>query len=111
MKIKLPVDMTNVKPTDDNFTQYLAQILDLIVTEMNGRLGIPDNVFSSIVQVTFNAANQEQAVPHTLNRIPGGFMLVGSRDPTTVYNGTSANTPQILYVRASAVTTAKLLVF
>lgn len=111
MKVGLPIDVSNLQSDDPEFTKYVSQLLSAIVTVINGEVDLTDNCKASFVTIAFNAANTPQAVTHTLNKIPRGYIQVGAKAAAQVYNGLLPNTKTILYVQSSIATTVSLLVF
>lgn len=110
MKIKPPQTTTNI---EDNaqFRRYSSQTLDLIITEMNGRLVFGENIRGQILTVTFSASNVDVTIPHQLARIPDGYFQIGSSAATNLYDGTMANDSQNAYLRASSAGTVRLFLF
>lgn len=111
MRIKLPIDASNLEPGSQEFVSFTSQIVNQILTVLNGEVSLIDNCKSQQILVVFNAANVEQAVPHGLGNIPKGYFQVGALAAAQVYNGLTKNTTQALYVRSSVATTVSLLVF
>jgi hypothetical protein len=111
MKINLAIDLTKLGVDDETFQNNAAQIVNQIVSVINGQVSLTDNCATQLVSVTFQNANVQQAIAHRLGRIPQGYIQVGARAATQVYNGSSANTPQALYVQSTVATTVSLLIF
>ena len=111
MRIKFPFEISNLKPDDKDFVNYTAQILNALVATVNGDISLVDNGRTSLVRVLFNIANTQQAIQHTLNKVPVGYIQVGAVAAAQLFNGTSANTSSILYVQSTVATTVTLLIF
>ena len=111
MKLKLPISISNLKADDPNFVIFLSQIFQQLNTILNGDVGFTDNCKTDLVTVTFNAANKQQAIAHGLNQIPTGYFVVRSSAALQLYDGSTAWTPQALYVQSTVATKASLLIF
>lgn len=65
-----------------------------------------------VVFTSNGTANTEDTVPHTLGRVPFGFLASCPDKAAVIYNGTTAWTTSNIYVKTSVATVAwKLLVF
>lgn len=109
MKLTAAADVSNVKGDDVQrfVTAFQTQVQDAV----NGNLTFGENIKAQIVSVDFTAANAQTQVSHTLGKVPGGYFLVGASAAMSLYNGTSANTTELLYIRSTAVGQASVLVF
>lgn len=108
-KISASPDISQVKPEE------LARFVDIfchdVVQKVNGDLDFQNNINCKLVSIPFAAANTEASVSHGLGRVPTGYLVYGATAAMSVYNGVSTNTAALLYLRASAVGTANLIVF
>jgi hypothetical protein len=86
VRIKPPLEVSNLEPSDPNFVNYVAQILNSIISVVNGEISFVDNFKGRILTVVFNTADLQQAVNHGLNKIPVGYLNLGSKAATVVYN-------------------------
>jgi hypothetical protein len=111
MKFKLPISLSNLDAASDDFVKYVSQAVDLFTTIINGEVDFRDNCKTTIAKITFSSADMEQAVEHSLGRIPYGYIMIGSLAATQIYNGVSQNTTKALYVRSSVATTVSFLIF
>ena len=112
MKIKVPYEVSNFESTDaPGFLSTLARALNTVVQVINGRINFVENCQVKIVTVVFNAVNTQQAIQHGLNKIPTGFIMVGTRAAVRVYNGTNVNSSQTIYLQADVATTVTLMIF
>lgn len=111
MKLTIPINTTNLDPEDPLFSQFITQLFDQILTVLNGEIGFTDNCKVSLATCVFNTPNVEQAFTHNLNKIPSGYIQMGSVLAAQVYDGVSKNTNQIFYLRSSVATTVRLLIF
>lgn len=109
-KLKTIQDVSNTD-TWEELRRYVSITLDDIVAAINGRLTFGDNVSTQVLSVTFSAANTSVTVPHTLKRVPSGYVLCGASAAMSIYNGSSANDKNNIYVKSSATGTASILVF
>lgn len=109
MKITAAADVSNVK--GDDITRFVSAFLTQIQDIVNGNLSFGDNIKAQVVSANFTAANAQIQIGHTLGKAPIGYILVGSSVAMSLYNGTSANTDQLLYISSTAVGSASVLVF
>ena len=109
MKFTGTTSIAQVKP--EEVQRFVDIALSQIVQILNGRITPADNFDCNILSISFSAANTEVGTPHTLGREPAGYYCIGSTDATTLYDGSSANTARLIYLRATAATTARVLVF
>ena len=88
-----------------NWAFVLKSILD-------GGISINDNVDASVVSVDSHATpGTEFSVSHGLGKVPEGYIIMSSGGAGSVYDGTTANTKDTLYLRSDASSvTFKLLV-
>lgn len=109
-KVQTSQDIHNVETWEDA-RRYVSQSLNAIVATLNGGVDLIDNATTSLVTVTFATANTELGVKHPLGRVPRGYLLVGRSADIRVFDGGTANTSQLIFLRASGAGTARLLVF
>jgi len=110
MKFTLPVNFSNLEANKD-FVRWAAQVFESIYSLFNRNISFVDNCKTSLVSVTFAASNTQQAVPHTLGKIPTGYMTVGSASSGVVYAGASQSTTQYIYLQCTTAETKNLLIF
>lgn len=82
-----------------------------VTAQINGGINFGTNINGNIIDVIFTAANTEQAVTHSLNKIPTGYVMMGTSASTVLYNGSTTNTVTVMYLKASAAATVKIFVF
>lgn len=109
MKITAAADVSNVK--GDDVQRFVSAFLTQTQDAINGNLTFSENIKAKVVSVNFTSANNQVQVSHGLGQTPTGYILVGSSAAMSLYNGTSANTGELLYIRSSAVGSASVLVF
>ncbi len=95
----------------EDLRRFASTALNDIYDLVNGRLSLIDNVQSSILTISFNAANTSQAFTHTLKTIPTGYLLVKSPLDVRIYDGTGTNTADTIYLKATSIATVKVLIF
>ncbi len=110
MRLQLPYDLSNLGVTED-LNRFLSQSVKAIIEILNGRVSFIDNTDTQIVTAIFSTANRTVAIPHTLRRNPTGYITVSLSANMVIFNGDSSNTESLIYLRASAAGTAKLLLF
>ena len=108
MRVTASPDVNKVKPED--IALYTSMALTEIIQVINGNLSLADNFSGKILTITFSTANVEVATPHGLGRVPSYYIVLGSSVATNIYDGSSANTAQLLYLRASVSATVRVLV-
>lgn len=109
MKVTESTDMDKLEP--DQLPRFTQKALENIASILNNGVLFSDNFNAKTLTFTFSAANIETAVIHGLGRVPTGYIQVGSSAALTVYDGASANTSSLLYLRASALGTGRVLVY
>ncbi len=109
MRINASPDIERVEEAEQ--ARYTSIFLTQAVELLNNNLSFADNFNAKIISITFSAADVDTASAHGLGRVPSGYIVLGSSAATQVYDGASANTAQLLYLRASAASTVKVMVF
>lgn len=109
MRVTASPDVNKSKPED--LPLYTALALTEIIQVINGNLSLADNFSGKILSIRFSTADVEVATPHGLGRVPSYYIQMGSTVATNIYDGSSANTAQLLYLRASVAATVRLVVF
>lgn len=109
-KIKNLIETSNLESTSD-IIRYISIIKDEIYKIVNGFIEFDSNFKSTTADVVFSTANFEFAVPHNLNRMPIGYLVGKSSVATSIYDGTTTNTVDFLYVKSSVIANVKLIVF
>lgn len=109
MKITASPDVERVKPED--LARYTSIFLTQVVEAFNNNLSFDENFNAKTLSITFGTANVEVASIHGLGRVPSGYFLIGSNVAMSIYDGASANSASLLYLRASASGVGRILVF
>jgi hypothetical protein len=110
-KIKAVTDVGNVESIE-NLRRYLQQTLSLIVETINGNLELNDNIKLKIVEINFVESNVDTSIAHGLNKIPTGFIQIGSNVASIVYSGVRPADSQFLYLKSNvSPAKVKLLIF
>lgn len=109
MKLSLPLELSNL--TGDEFCKKCSQFLNDIVTVINGHISLSSNTDSSIQSVTFTAINSQQPIAHKLNRLPVGYIVIGSSVAMKVYNDLTPGDTKNIYVRSDTLGNATIFVF
>lgn len=110
MKIKVPQSLSNCESWEE-LRKYSSQSLEQIVTAINGRIALNENLDSAIVSVVFNGANQTVAAQHSLGRVATNYILVGSSAAMAIFDGNKENENNVLYIQSNAAGTARIMVF
>jgi len=74
-------------------------------------LQFDQNLKTSTVDVSFTAANTQVPINHGLGRVPTGYIQAKSNVAARVYDGGSANTDSVLYLKSDAIANVKVIVF
>lgn len=109
-KIKLPQDVSNVESWEE-LRRFAASCFNAIVSECNGRLGLQDNLQTGTLEFNIAAAGQEVGVGHGLGFVPNGFIPIKNSTGAVLFNGSTENTKDTIYFRATGAGAFKALVF
>ena len=93
-------------------TELVSYSLEL-ANILNAGLKFADNFNAQIKTFTTNAAaNTEDAVAHTLKRVPTGFIIINRDKAGIVYDSGTSWTATNIYLKCSAAATAvKIMIF
>lgn len=106
-----PPRFENLKTIED-LARFLGKFVFELGNIINGGIDIdPKNLNMQFLAVKFVAANTEQKVPHTLNRIPTGYLVVRASAACSIYDGVSANSSTGIYLKSDALATVTLILF
>lgn len=97
------------KSLEDELLSYSIDMSKIL----NNGLKFSDNFNAQIKTYTSNgAANTEDAVAHTLKRVPTGFIIINRDKAGVVYDSGTSWTATNLYLKCSVATVAlKVLIF
>ena len=109
MKLTLP-DLSQ-QPDWEGLMRFTDQGFHKIVDFSANGFSFSDNIDCKLITAVFVAANTELVIPHTLKRVPIGYLPYNLTAATIVYNGTTAFTNTNIYLKASVATTVSLIVF
>lgn len=103
----------SMRKFDIDLTKVIQDMNSSISTMFDKGVGITDNLDCEIVPYTSNAvANTEDAVAHSLKRVPVGFIVVDIDKAGVVYRGPTAFTASNVYLKCSTASTAlKVLLY
>ena len=103
-KIILP-DPTKGDKFQEDLIEALNRYTQKVGDCINKGIRAADNWDAQIISVVLAAANVEQAVAHTLKRVPIGYIVVSNDKAAIIYDGTTAWTSTNLYIRSNVITT------
>jgi hypothetical protein len=108
-KISASADVSNVEMGD--LSRFVTQFQNNVLDVVNGNLTFGENIKSQLAPVSFGAANTEVQIGHTLKKVPSGYIVAAASVAMQVFNGTSANTSEFLYIQSTAAGSAQILIF
>ncbi len=91
--------------------RFIATFLDSIKSLLNNGLGLVDNFAGKNVSATFSVANTDTALVHGLGRVPTGYIVSRRSASMNVYDGATAWTSNVIYLKSSATGTATIFVY
>jgi len=112
---QLPPKLLLPEPQDDHerYTQEsLTNFIEKLVDKINNGLRITDNFNAEVIEYTTNgSANTEDAVAHTLKRVPDGFIVLNTDKAVNLYDSGTTWTATNIYLKADVASAAiKILV-
>lgn len=109
--MRLPSSGDFAKITEpDEFQRQICIVMSDVVACLNGNVEFDLNMRSLTVQVNFTAANSLVIVPHTLRKVPTGYIQAGSNAATSIYNLLPSDTRNI-YLQSSAIAIVQVVIF
>lgn len=103
-------DISNVPASE--MPRWSAINFGKIAAQFNGNLEFGPNIKSVVTEVVFTTANQVVAVPHTLGRVPMGYIVIKQNAVGNVLTSELTNpwTSGVIYLNASAAMTTTLII-
>ena len=108
-KIQIP-DISQ-QETWEGVRRFSDQGLHTLADAINGNLDFSSNINCQIIGITFSVANANTTIPHTLNRVPSGYILSRASAALSVYDGTTTWTASNIFLKSSAIGSVTLIVF
>lgn len=105
----------SAKPNVSNCTswqdlmRYVSQFIQDCFNQVNGNITFEDNISAKVVAAQFLVANETVTVSHGLGRVPLMWTSGNVSDDSVIYE-TQASDIKNVYLAASAVCNAKILV-
>lgn len=109
MRVVTRLTLSNVR-NQEELIRYASQDISSIADILNGGLDFT-NFRAATVDVVFKAANSSQQVTHKLGKIPTGYIVVKKSVSMVVYDGVGDATDQDIFLKSSAIGTARLVIF
>lgn len=105
-------DLTNIEDVND-FMRFGSATIGAIVDTVNGNLEFEKNIRAQIFEKTLSSVvGEEFSVQHDLNKTDVNFLVVYKDATVDVYKGSSGNTLDTAYFKATAASVKiRLLVF
>lgn len=110
MKLKTLQNIANVDGFE-TLRRFVSQALSDVVTAINGKIAVNENLDGAIGELQFSTANQELAFKHTLNRVATNYIIVGKSANISVFDGITQNDTSTLYLRGSGAGIVRIFVF
>lgn len=107
--IQASADVSTVDPKE--FPKYVGLFLSDVLRVVNGGLDFGTNISGKFITVGFTTANVDISTPHTLGRVPAGYIVTSVNGDLTVYTGSVSSTATTLVLRGTSVATATLFIF
>lgn len=95
---------------ESEFKRFLVNFLTEVKLAINGNLNFIDNFGGREISVTFTAANTNTRVSTGQRVVPTKYIVQGATAAMSIYDGTLPSQAGVLFLRSSAVGTARLLV-
>lgn len=109
-QIRTNVDFSNIKSIDE-LVRFLSPFINNLQSVINGNLEFTSNFKAILLDTKFSTANLNTGIAHTLGRVPLGYINVGSNVATQLYDGSSPNSADFIFLRSTVVSNVKLLIF
>jgi hypothetical protein len=110
MKLKVPLSVNNVKTWED-LRRFASFTLDEIVSAINGKLSLKDNLSGEYRTVVFTAANADTKIEHSLSYVPSGYIVTALSAGVIVYTGSTEWSGSNIYLKATNTAQATLFIF
>lgn len=109
----LPRNWWNVENIKDLPKQVEAITLFLkdVYSILNKGVAVTENLKGTLVTVEFPAANTDVSVRHGLAFVPQNYFVCGVSASMVIYDGATATTNSFIYLRSSAIGTARIFLF
>ncbi len=107
-KISAKANVSNCTGWED-LMRYVSQFLQDCLNQVNGNITFQDNISARVVAATFATTNATVILPHGLGRVPL-MWTSGNLTASAVIYQTKAADQNNVYLAASAVCSAKILV-
>ena len=109
-RVNRSAEIQNLTTLDD-VKRFVNSWLTNITDNINGNLEFDINLRTTTVTVVFVQANVDVGIFHGLNKSPNGYFKASSSAALTLYDGAGLTTNKVIYLRSSAVGTAKILFY
>ena len=96
-----------IREYDKDLAKVLENLFSNLVGIFNAGIRFDQNADVRIVSYTSNAVpNTEDAVAHTLKRVPIGYILIGQDKAASFYKGSTSWTTSSIYLKSSVASVA-----
>lgn len=106
-KINIGFDLSNIND-QEKFANYCGQIVDNLLSVINGKLEFDSNLATQTLKVTFVAANSDVVITHKLNKTGVNFDLINKPVSCDVYHGSNQDTNSSIVLKCTQATTVTL---
>jgi len=108
----VPRNWWNVQNFEDdkkwpNLTLFLKDVYNILLKGFT----LQDNMRGALLTVSFTVANTNTQIKHGLSYVPSNYLVVGASVDMGVYDGSEDSTLDFIYLKSSAIGTARIFVF
>lgn len=108
----VPRNWWNVENVEDpkrwaSLTIFLKDVYNILLKGITPT----DNFRGTLVEVEFAAANTDTQIRHGLSFLPQNYFVVGTSAAMSIYDGSEDTTGVYIYLRSSAIGTARVFLF
>ena len=97
--------------TVQDLARYITIAIGEIVNAINGQISFQDNISGNFVTFTFTGASQTVGQQHNLGRVPTGYIVSQRSTGVEVFDGTTGNTSDTLYLQSTGAGSITVFVF
>ena len=88
-------------------TLFLKDLYNIL----NKGFTLDDNAKGALIEVSFTATNTDTQIRHQLDFVPSNYLVCGSSVAMQVYDGSATTDRTYVYLRSTAIGTARVFIF